>query len=96
MGGGACAPVAPVDEPFVPKLEPEVQKQLLHAAIIERIVSEIGQGAPAEDASLQAAKAAESAACCKPRRAMLMVLRMYSCRVARSPPARTGSLGASR
>ncbi|CAK0841403.1 unnamed protein product, partial [Prorocentrum cordatum] len=57
-----CATVDPVDEPFVPKPEPEVQKQLLHAEIIGRIAGKIGQGGPAEEISLQAAGAAESAA----------------------------------
>ena len=57
-----CATVDPVDEPFVPKPEPEVQKQLLHAEIIGRIIGKIGQGGPAEEISLQAAGAAESAA----------------------------------
>ncbi|CAK0862279.1 unnamed protein product, partial [Prorocentrum cordatum] len=57
-----CATVDPVDEPFVPKPEPEVQKQLLHAEIIGRIAGKIGQGGPAEEIPLQAAGAAESAA----------------------------------
>ncbi|CAK0838914.1 unnamed protein product [Prorocentrum cordatum] len=57
-----CATVDPVDEPFVPKPEPEVQKQLLHAEVIGRIIGKIGQGGPAEEISLQAAGAAESAA----------------------------------
>ncbi|CAK0850189.1 unnamed protein product, partial [Prorocentrum cordatum] len=57
-----CATVDPVDEPFVPKPEPEVQKQLLHAEIIGSIVGKIGQGGPAEEISRQAAGAAESAA----------------------------------
>ncbi|CAK0792583.1 unnamed protein product, partial [Prorocentrum cordatum] len=57
-----CATVDPVDEPFVPKPEPEVQKQLLHAEIIGRIIGKIGQWGPAEEVSRQAADAAESAA----------------------------------
>ncbi|CAK0814408.1 unnamed protein product, partial [Prorocentrum cordatum] len=57
-----CATVDPVDEPFVPKPEPEVQMQLLHAEIIGRIIGKIGQGGPAEEISLQAAGAAEAAA----------------------------------
>ena len=56
------ATVDPVDEPFVPKPEPEVQKKLPHAEIIGRIVGKIGQGGPAEEVCPQAADAAESAA----------------------------------
>ncbi|CAK0847613.1 unnamed protein product, partial [Prorocentrum cordatum] len=55
------ATVDPVGEPFVPKPELEVQKQLLHAEIVGRIIGKIGQGGPAEEISLQAAGAAESA-----------------------------------
>ena len=57
-----CATVDPVDEPFVPKLDSEVQKQLLHAEIVGRIAGNIGQPPPSEEVSRQAADAAESAA----------------------------------
>ena len=51
-----------MDEPFVPKPEPEVQKQLLRAEIIGRIVGKVAQGASGEEVPRQAADAAESAA----------------------------------
>ncbi|CAK0895070.1 unnamed protein product, partial [Prorocentrum cordatum] len=58
----SCATVDPVDEPFVPKLNSEVQKQLLHSEIVGRIAGEIGQAPLSEEVSRQAADAAESAA----------------------------------
>ncbi|CAK0817607.1 unnamed protein product, partial [Prorocentrum cordatum] len=63
-----CATVDPVDEPFVPKPEPEVQKQLLHAEIVGRIIGKIGQGGPAgEQAAIAAESAARALAACQAR-----------------------------